>query len=139
MVGDLTGGHDVPQPLPHGRLHPVVLDCPDPQALARFWSALLDQPVTYSSEDWVVVAADDHHSGMAFQRAPDHVPPVWGDPSRPQQVHVDVMVDDPAAAGARVVALGARALGPPGQDVYADPAGHPFCLVARPSWAPPVG
>jgi hypothetical protein len=22
--------------------------------------------------------------------------------------------------------------------VYADPAGHPFCLIRRPGWAPPI-
>jgi catechol 2,3-dioxygenase-like lactoylglutathione lyase family enzyme len=121
-----------------GRLHHVVLDCPDPLRLAEFWSAVLGQPVTYRSDDWVVVAPDDHHSGMAFQLAPDHVPPVWKDPGRPQQVHLDVMTEDPDAAGEQVVALGARLLSEPGGHVYADPAGHPFCLVPRPHWAPPI-
>ena len=55
----------------------------------------------------------------------------------PQQIHLDVMVDDPAAAGAAVLALGARKLD--GDGVYADPAGHPFCLIPRPGWAEPVG
>ena len=136
---DLNGPPDVVQPTPHGRLHHVVLDCPDPLALARFWSTLLGDPITFIGDDWVVVSVDDHHSGLAFQRAPDHVPPVWGDPARPQQLQLDVMVDDPAAAGARAVELGARPLSPPGRNVYADPAGHPFCLVPRPGWAPPVG
>jgi len=121
-----------------GRLHHVVLDCRDPDALAAFWSALLALPVTYRSEDWVVVSVDDATSGLAFQLAPDHQPPVWGDPARPQQVHLDVMADDPVVVGAEAVALGARLLGPPGEHVYADPAGHPFCLVPRPGWAPPV-
>ena len=31
---------------------------------------------------------------IALQLAPDHQPPVWGDATRPQQAHVDVMVDD---------------------------------------------
>jgi hypothetical protein len=48
-----------------------------------------------------------------------------------------VMVDDLASAVRRVLALGARRLAA-GIHVYADPAGHPFCLVARPRWAPPV-
>jgi hypothetical protein len=47
------------------------------------------------------------------------------------------MVDDLAAADAAVRALGARPL-PGGDFVYADPAGHPFCLIRRPPWAPPV-
>jgi catechol 2,3-dioxygenase-like lactoylglutathione lyase family enzyme len=53
-----------------GRMHHVVLDCPDPAALATFYSALLGLPVTYRDDDWVVVARDDTSSGLAFQRAP---------------------------------------------------------------------
>jgi hypothetical protein len=42
-----------------------------------------------------------------------------------------------------VRALGARRLGGDegkrgGPSVYADPAGHPFCLVPKPSWAPSI-
>jgi catechol 2,3-dioxygenase-like lactoylglutathione lyase family enzyme len=118
-----------------GRLHHVVIDCPDPAALAGFYSALFGLPVTYTSEDWVVVARDDTTSGLAFQRAPDHRPPAWPDPAAPQQFHLDVMVDDVDAAVPRVLALGARQLDGP---VFADPAGHPFCLIPRPGWAPPI-
>ncbi len=122
-----------------GRLHHVVYDTPDPMGLARFWSAVLGMPVTYASADWVVVAPNDRHSGMAFQRAPDHRPPVWGEPDRPQQVHHDVMVDDVVTAEREVAALGARRLTSPDGSVWADPSGHPFCLIPRPGWAPPVG
>jgi catechol 2,3-dioxygenase-like lactoylglutathione lyase family enzyme len=118
-----------------GRLHHVALDCPDPMLLARFYSALLGRPITYADEDWVVVAEDDHHSGLAFQRAPDHRTPTWPDNEVAQQVHVDIMVEDVAAAGPQVIALGARHLR---DDTYADPAGHPFCLIKRPGWAPPI-
>ena len=40
-----------------------------------------------------------------------------------------------------VLALGARRLSEPGAGsrVFADPAGHPFCLIPRPVWAEPVG
>ncbi|HEY5783390.1 MAG TPA: VOC family protein [Microlunatus sp.] len=62
----------------------------------------------------------------------------WPDPQRPQQVHLDVMVDDLTVADLEVLALGARRVAG-GEDVYADPAGHPFCLIRRPAWAPPVG
>jgi catechol 2,3-dioxygenase-like lactoylglutathione lyase family enzyme len=120
-----------------GRMHHVVLDCPDPMALAGFYSALLGLPVTYSSDDFVVVAASDRSSGLAFQLSPEHRRPTWPDPAVPQQVHLDVMVDDVAAAASAVRALGAVQLA--GQDVYADPAGHPFCLIPRPGWASPVG
>ena len=120
-----------------GRMHHLVLDCPDPVGLAAFYSELLGMPVTYTSADWVVVARNDRTSGLAFQLAPDHRRPTWPDLAVPQQFHLDIMVDDAATAGPRVLALGATKL--PGDDIYADPAGHPFCLIRRPSWAPPVG
>jgi len=120
-----------------GRLHHLVVDCPDPMTSARFWSALLGRPITYESDDFVVVAEDDTTSGLAFQRSPDHRAPTWPDPAVPQQLHLDVMVDDVAEATPRVLALGATRLDRDG--VFADPAGHPFCLIPRPGWASPVG
>jgi catechol 2,3-dioxygenase-like lactoylglutathione lyase family enzyme len=119
-----------------GRMHHVVLDAPDPAALAAFYSAVLGLPVTYRSDDWVVVARSDTSSGLAFQHAPANKRPTWPDPAVPQQFHLDIMVEDTEVAGARVLALGAAKL--PGDGVYADPAGHPFCLIPRPRWAPPI-
>ncbi len=113
----------------------MIADCPDPARQAAFWSAVLGLLVTHDSEDFVVVAANDTTSGLAFQRAPGNAAPTWPDPAVPQQWHPDVMVEDPAEAGPRVLALGATILG---GDVYADPAGHPFCLIRRPPWAPPI-
>lgn len=118
-----------------GRLHHVVIDTSEPVSLAAFYSELLGLPVTYTSADWVVIAANDATSGIAFQLAPDHRPPTWPDPAGPQQFHLDVMVDDVAAATPKAVALGARQVG---DTVFTDPAGHPFCLIPRPGWAPPV-
>ncbi len=120
-----------------GRAHHVVIDCPDPAALATFYSELLGLPVTYRSDDWVVIAKDDATSGFAFQLASDHQPPQWPDPRSPQQFHIDVMVDHLEPAEQQVLELGARRL-PQGHHVYADPAGHPFCLIRRPPWAPPI-
>jgi catechol 2,3-dioxygenase-like lactoylglutathione lyase family enzyme len=120
-----------------GRLHHVILDCPDPLALATFYSRLLGLPITYQDDDFAVVSSSDRASGLAFQRAPDQKPPTWPDPAIPQQIHLDVMVDDVEAASPAVLALGATELD--GQDVFADPAGHPFCLIRRPGWASPVG
>jgi catechol 2,3-dioxygenase-like lactoylglutathione lyase family enzyme len=120
-----------------GRLHHVVVDCPEPLALADFYSALLGLPVTYTSNDWVVIAKNDTTSGIAFQLAADHEPPQWGDPSRPQQFHLDVMVDDLSAAGCEALELGGRLLSAE-DHVYADPAGHHFCLIPRPAWADPI-
>jgi len=119
-----------------GRMHHVVIDCRDPSALAEFYAALLGLPITYRSDEFVVVAANSTSSGLAFQLAPDHRPPRWPDPSRPQQIHLDVMVEDVDDAGSLVQALGATPL--EGDGVYADPAGHPFCLIRRPTWAPPI-
>jgi catechol 2,3-dioxygenase-like lactoylglutathione lyase family enzyme len=120
-----------------GRMHHLIVDCPDPVVLSEFYAELLGLPITYRSADFVVVSRDDTTSGVAFQLVPDHQPPEWPDPTRPQQMHLDVMVDDVAAAEPQVLALGARRL-PGGDHVYADPAGHPFCLIPRPGWAPPI-
>ena len=71
---------------------------------------------------------------IGVQLAPDHVAPDWPD-GNPQQVHLDLHIDDPAGAHAKAMALGARLLltvadvtATEGHQVYADPAGHPFCL-----------
>jgi catechol 2,3-dioxygenase-like lactoylglutathione lyase family enzyme len=120
----------------HGRLHHLILDCPDPRALARFYSQLLSQPITYDSDDFVVVAEDDTTSGLAFQLAPDHRRPTWPSTTVPQQMHLDIMVEDVSAATPHVLALGAERLD--ADAVFADPAGHPFCLITRPRWAPPI-
>lgn len=119
-----------------GRLHHLIFDCADPMRSATFYSQLLGQPVTYRSDDFVVVSVNSETSGLAFQLAPDHRRPTWPDPAVPQQLHLDVMVDDLEAATGAVLALGATAL--PGDHVFADPAGHPFCLILRPGWASPI-
>jgi len=118
-----------------GRLHHLIVNCPDPAALARFHAALLGQPITYESDDFVVVAENDTTSGLAFQRAVDHRPPTWPDPTIPQQMHLDVMVENVADATPQVLSLGAVQLA---EGVFADPAGHPFCLITRPGWAEPI-
>ena len=122
-----------------GRLHHVIVDCPEPAALAAFYAELTGLPVTYRGDDFVVIADNDTTSGVAFQRAPDHQPPRWPDPDRPQQFHLDIMVDDVDEAEPLVLKLGAQRLAAGnGSHVYADPAGHPFCLIPRPTWAPPI-
>jgi len=123
-----------------GRLHHVVVDCPRPEVLAEFYSQLLGLPITYRSGDWVVVSESETTSGIAFQLAPDHAAPEWGNPQRPQQMHFDVMVDDLDAVSSEVMSWGARSLSDEGDRsrVFADPAGHTFCLIPRPTWAPPI-
>jgi catechol 2,3-dioxygenase-like lactoylglutathione lyase family enzyme len=53
-----------------GRLHHVILDGPDPAALATFYSELLGLPVTYRSDDFVVVSADGTSSGWRSSSRP---------------------------------------------------------------------
>ena len=118
-----------------GRLHHTIFDCPDPAVLAQFYSELLGLPVTYRSEDFVVVAANDTTSGLGFQLASGNPRSTWPDTSVPQQIHLDVMVEDVEEARRKVLALGAIQLS---ESVLADPAGHPFCLIPRPHWAPPI-
>ena len=118
-----------------GRLRTVVLDAADMAAEAQFWSVLLDIPVVHRSDDWTTLQGRDVR--LAVQLAQDHVPPDWPNPARPQQLHLDIEVDDVDQAERQVLALGARRLpDPPDAEdfrVYADPAGHPFCLVINTS------
>ena len=108
----------------------VALDCPDPQALAAFYAAITGWEVEDGGH-WVQLRSDVGAT-IAFQRAPDHQPPVWPSADRPQQAHLDFDVDDLDAGEEQVLAIGARkAEVQPGESfrVYLDPAGHPFCLV----------
>lgn len=111
------------------RIEAMVLDCPDPKALAGFYSALLGWEVTHESDDWVTIS--DGGLILGFQRVADYRPPAWPDPERPQQCHLDLAVDDLDQAEAEAVALGAvKHEHQPGKGyrVFLDPAGHPFCL-----------
>ncbi|MER5550404.1 VOC family protein [Streptomyces sp. NPDC002793] len=112
----------------------VALDCPDPRSLAAFYQAVLGGEVKPYDEDWYVLHVPGG-SRIAFQRAPDHRPPEWprGDHDS-QQAHLDLDVPDIERAQEAVLALGATPLdvddrgGERKFRVYADPAGHPFCL-----------
>jgi predicted enzyme related to lactoylglutathione lyase len=109
----------------------VVLDTPEPRALADFYCALLGWRVEREDDDWVTIRGDSG-AGLAFQLAPDLVPPTWPDPAVPQQFHLDVTVPDLDVAEKRVLAIGARLTGQPERPssfrAYLDPSGHPFCL-----------
>lgn len=108
----------------------VVLDCPDPKALADFYAQLIGGKVTVEEEDWVTLSTA-HGAHLAFQLAPDHQPPAWPDPARPQQFHLDLRVRDLDEAQEQALGIGARLLDDTSSRtfrVYADPAGHPFCL-----------
>ncbi len=117
----------------------IVLDCPEPAVLAQFYQALLGGEVDRPDPRWRVDAdwSTLHVDNLvfAFQRATEYRPPHWPDPAFPQQFHLDLEVDDLAAAHQQVLAYGGRLLDPDidgrGWRVYADPAGHPFCLLSK--------
>ena len=118
------------------RLTAAVLDSADPPALARFYQRLLGWPIASEDPTWVTLRPADGGAGLSFQLEPDHVPPVWpATPDQPQmQSHLDLEVDDLAAATETAVAAGARLAEFQPQDdvrVLLDPAGHPFCLWVR--------
>ena len=123
--------------VPVGRFDTVVLDCPDPSALAEFYSGLLGQDIADDGDDtWQSLVGDGSGITLAFQRVLNYEAPRWPD-GPPQQLHLDLTVDDFVTAHEGALALGAAVLSPksapePGQTtgfrVYADPAGHPFCL-----------
>jgi hypothetical protein len=108
-----------------------VLDAADLVAVSSFWAAIYEGAVEDHGE-WHSVVVDGQ-AVLDVQLAPDHRPPQWPD-GEPQQVHLDLYVDDIQAAHAQVVGLGAPVLqtadlhADRGFQTYADPAGHPFCL-----------
>lgn len=114
------------------KLGVVVLDCPDPRALAGFYAEVLGGTVEGDGE-WVDLEVPGGRR-LAFQAAPGFVPPKWPSADHSQQFHLDLTVENLDAAEAGVLALGARALDAEDRSrtwrVYADPAGHPFCLCA---------
>jgi predicted enzyme related to lactoylglutathione lyase len=110
----------------------VVFDAADLAAESAFWAGVLGGEVD-AEDDWHMVRVDGQ-ARVGVQLAPEHEAPGWPDGAA-QQIHMDLWVEDAAAAHAEVMALGATVLeeakgGPDPDDfrVYADPAGHPFCL-----------
>ncbi|MCG5214271.1 VOC family protein [Streptosporangium sp. KLBMP 9127] len=118
-----------------GNLQCVVLDCPDALALARFYQVLVGGEVNRPDRRWSLdeqwaTLHTDTGLVLAFQGVDDYHPPQWPDPTRPQQFHLDIDVADLDEAYRQVVALGATLLDDAQSwRIYADPAGHPFCLV----------
>ena len=113
----------------------IVFDAADLAAESTFWAGVLGGRVFPDDEDgWHSVVDAEGQWRIGIQLAPNHVPPEWPN-GNPQQIHLDLHVDDPASAHAEVMALGARLLqaaddltAAEGHQVYADPAGHPFCV-----------
>ncbi|GAA1386065.1 VOC family protein [Catellatospora chokoriensis] len=108
----------------------VAIDCASAGPLARFYGELLGLPVTWEGEGGAMISTEGRLP-VIFQEVADHRAPRWPDPAHPQQLHLDVEVADADAAEAAVLALGGVRLSGGGDNwrVYADPVGHPFCLV----------
>lgn len=143
-------------PHPPPFLRQVVLDCPHPRALAEFYRELLGYVYRAGDEapapgeedlhghDWLVLHPADggmqDGRGLAFQHTDDHLPSDWTPgpvTGQRRMLHLDLTVPDAEALVAnrdRAVELGARILLDESEDpderlyVFADPAGHPFCI-----------
>ena len=57
------------------RFPSIVIDCPDPGALAAFYGAMLDWKVD-ASADWVDLRAD-YGQCISFQQVEGYRPPAW--------------------------------------------------------------
>ena len=112
--------------------HVVVLDAADVAAESAFWAGMFGGHVFGDDSFHCVIDASGDWS-IGVQLAPSHVPPEWPH-GAPQQVHLDLHVEDPLAAHETAIGLGATVLqsgdldADEGHQVYADPAGHPFCI-----------
>ncbi len=111
-----------------------AIEAPDPGALGRFYSQLLDWPIGHEEPGTTILAAPEGSIYIVFQQADENYrAPVWppgdGDP-RPM-MHFDFQVGELDSAVADATALGATLAEHQPQDnvrVMFDPAGHPFCL-----------
>ena len=139
-------------------LRSVVLDSMDTRRLAEFYRELLgleyrpgDEPPPPGSpdpqaHDWLVLRVPGTGANLAFQQVASLPEATWPEGPYPQMLHLDTGVPDRAALDAsheRALALGARLLLDRSDDdeeplrVYADPAGHPFCIFVA-SLPPPA-
>jgi catechol 2,3-dioxygenase-like lactoylglutathione lyase family enzyme len=107
----------------------VTIDAPDASALAAFYADLLGMDVTYDGPEGAFIAGAG--KSVMFQQVSGYNRPQWPDPAHPQQAHLDIIVEDLEAGEARALELGASRLSGGGEGfwIFADPAGHPFCLT----------
>lgn len=118
--------------MPIAQFPSLVIDCPDPTALATFYGEMLDWKIEIA-DDWAHIRAD-YGQCISFQPVAAYTPPAWPGNDLPQQMHLDVIVENLDAGEAAVLALGAtKPEHQPGTTfrVFLDPAGHPFCLCLQ--------
>jgi catechol 2,3-dioxygenase-like lactoylglutathione lyase family enzyme len=130
------------------QLRSTVLDATDARGLAEFYRELLGwslHPDDDGDPEWVVVVGPQGQR-LAFQQVPSLPPSTWPGDEVPQQLHLDFSVPDRAELDAqheRALGLGAQLrfedLDEPEQPIriYADPAGHPFCIFVVAPALPP--
>lgn len=135
--------------MPYPQLRQVVLDCTDARALAEFYRELLglgyrtgDETADPAEDEWLVLRDYSGRNVVAFQQVAELPEATWPDGPVPQQLHLDLTVPTKADLDEqheRALALGARLRLDRSDDadeplsVYADPAGHPFCIFVAPS------
>ena len=119
----------------------VTLDCPDAEALGRFYVSLLGWEITaQDGAGWVQARDPRGGVGLNFQGDDSYERPRWPEQSGHQakMMHFEVLVEDLGAAVAQVVRSGG--IEAPHQPcdrdrarirVMLDPAGHPFCLFIQ--------
>jgi catechol 2,3-dioxygenase-like lactoylglutathione lyase family enzyme len=133
---------------PVPRLRQTVLDCTDARLLAEFYRRLLGleyrpghELTDPDGDDWLVLVVPGDGANLAFQQVDELPAATWPEGPVPQQLHLDLTVPDVAALDEqhrRALELGARLLQDRSADpdeplrVYADPAGHPFCIFVAP-------
>ena len=110
------------------RLYHLVIDAHDPRALARFWAAVLGQPILFADDEEVIVGSDVHaYPGLCFLKVPD-------EKVVKNRLHIDLDPDDRDAEVERIIALGGKRIDV-GQApevswvVLADPEGNEFCVL----------
>lgn len=129
---------------PRLRLTSVTIGTARPRELARFYGELLGWPVTASDPPrpgeppeagWAQVRPPPGETGptVNLEWEQHFTRPVWpAEPGRQTATqHLDVYVEDPAAAVEWALGRGAVLAGVQPQDdvrVLLDPDGHPFCL-----------
>jgi hypothetical protein len=127
----------------------TVLDTTDPRRLAEFYRQLFglryrpgDEPPAPGQpdprgQDWLVLKSPAGGAALAFEKVRELPEATWPDGPVPQQLHLDTTVPTVADLNVqheRALTLGARLLQDRSDDpqeplrVYADPAGHPFCI-----------
>ncbi len=127
----------------------TVLDCADPRATAEFYRQMFglhyrpgdevppDGQPDENGQDWLVLLRPDGARSLAFGKADDLAETTWPEPGVPQQMHLDTSVEsveELERQHERALALGARLRFDRTDDpdeplrVYADPAGHLFCI-----------